>query len=284
MERHETRRASADLSRERIPSVAKATLPTLLFGLNLAIALPPDAIVPSAHVARPVIHTLSQPIVDAGDLEAVLQRPTVSVGMGRAALGEVDARLHGLVVRLQAFRVVDGSPALVTVGMVTPEVGPGGERKATIRDLWRLATGAIAERGTPYERLVGLGDDGFQSLPGPSTAQVAWRTGERLVTVSLTTFDGDTHAALDRARAIAAWVHDRLVLDEPRAPLTSEEMVVAALVAAGRTNVQIARTLAISERAAAWYVSSLTTRLGLSTRAQLTYWACQQRPRAAEVA
>ena len=284
MERQDSRRASADLSCERTLSVAKATLPTLLFGLNLAIALPPDAIVAPADAARPVIHTLSQPIVEAGELEAVLHRPTVSVGMGRVALGEVDTRLHGLVVRLQAFRVVDGSPALITVGMVTPEVRPGGERHATVRDLWRLTAGAIAERGIPYERLVGLGDDGFQSLPGPSTAQVAWRTGEGLATVSLTSLDGDTHALLGRARAIAARVHDLLLLDESRAPLTSEEMVVAALAASGRTTVQIARALAVSERATAWYVSSLTTRLGLSTRAQLTRWACQQRPRAAEVA
>ena len=248
MERQDSRRASADLSCERTLSVAKATLPTLLFGLNLAIALPPDAIVAPADAARPVIHTLSQPIVEAGELEAVLHRPTVSVGM------------------------------------VTPEVRPGGERHATVRDLWRLTAGAIAERGIPYERLVGLGDDGFQSLPGPSTAQVAWRTGEGLATVSLTSLDGDTHALLGRARAIAARVHDLLLLDESRAPLTSEEMVVAALAASGRTTVQIARALAVSERAAAWYVSSLTTRLGLSTRAQLTRWACQQRPRAAEVA
>ncbi|HEX7040429.1 MAG TPA: helix-turn-helix transcriptional regulator, partial [Trueperaceae bacterium] len=51
--------------------------------------------------------------------------------------------------------------------------------------------------------------------------------------------------------------------------LTGREGQVAALVAAGRTNKQVARELGISERTVEKHVSNVLGKLGLSSRAQL---------------
>jgi non-specific serine/threonine protein kinase len=55
--------------------------------------------------------------------------------------------------------------------------------------------------------------------------------------------------------------------------LTRREQDVAALVARGLSNRQIARTLTISERTAETHVCKILSKLGLKRRAQLTAWA-----------
>jgi hypothetical protein len=227
---------------------------------------------------------VSQAVIDANELEAILHRPLTPTGSGRAALGELDARLAGLTVRVDAFRVIDGSGAVVTLGLVTPEqvlaIAPG----TTVRDLWRLANAALSERGVPSEHLIGLGDDAFQALHGSCTAQVAWLAGERLATVSITSLGDDPRLSLDRARAIARRLQDRPAPGEHHVPLSQDDELVGSLLAIGGTNLQIARALGISERAAEWCISRLLTNLGLSTRAQLARWAAQRQQHATGVA
>jgi non-specific serine/threonine protein kinase len=55
--------------------------------------------------------------------------------------------------------------------------------------------------------------------------------------------------------------------------LTSREREVAALVARGQTNRQIATTLVISERTADAHVQNILNKLGFNARAQIATWA-----------
>jgi non-specific serine/threonine protein kinase len=57
--------------------------------------------------------------------------------------------------------------------------------------------------------------------------------------------------------------------------LTSREREVAALVAHGQTNRQIATTLVISERTADAHVQNILNKLGYSSRAQIAAWAAE---------
>jgi DNA-binding CsgD family transcriptional regulator len=75
----------------------------------------------------------------------------------------------------------------------------------------------------------------------------------------------------DRAEALAR----RLQGASARADgeLTAREREVAALVAAGLTNGQLAERLFISPKTAAVHVSNILAKLGLSTRAEIAAWA-----------
>jgi non-specific serine/threonine protein kinase len=59
-------------------------------------------------------------------------------------------------------------------------------------------------------------------------------------------------------------------------PLTGRECEVAALVARGRTNREIATTLIISERTADAHVQNILNKLGFSSRAQIAAWAAER--------
>jgi predicted ATPase/DNA-binding CsgD family transcriptional regulator len=58
--------------------------------------------------------------------------------------------------------------------------------------------------------------------------------------------------------------------------VTRREMEVAALVARGLTNREIAEKLVVSERTAEWHVARILTRLGLKTRAQIAAWVARR--------
>jgi len=70
-----------------------------------------------------------------------------------------------------------------------------------------------------------------------------------------------------RARVEAA------ALGGEAAELTAREREVAALVAEGLTNAQVARRLRISPKTAAVHVSNILTKLGVANRAELAAWA-----------
>ena len=60
-------------------------------------------------------------------------------------------------------------------------------------------------------------------------------------------------------------------------PLTRREREVAALVARGLTNRQIASELHLSERTVENHVSKILRKLGLASRARVATWATEQR-------
>jgi DNA-binding NarL/FixJ family response regulator len=63
---------------------------------------------------------------------------------------------------------------------------------------------------------------------------------------------------------------------EPVSDLTSRELDVLRLVAAGKPNKEIATELDISERTARTHVSRILRKLGLSSRTQAALWAVRQ--------
>jgi predicted ATPase/DNA-binding CsgD family transcriptional regulator len=66
--------------------------------------------------------------------------------------------------------------------------------------------------------------------------------------------------------------------------LSRREQEVAALLARGASNRQIADSLVIAERTAEMHVSNILAKLGLSARAQVAAWAAEQRTPAREAA
>ena len=65
-------------------------------------------------------------------------------------------------------------------------------------------------------------------------------------------------------------------------PLSRREREVAALVARGLTNREIAAELVIAERTAGTHVSNLLGKLGARTRSQIAAWAVERDLRASE--
>ena len=61
-----------------------------------------------------------------------------------------------------------------------------------------------------------------------------------------------------------------------RSPLTRREREVAALVAQGWTDRQIAETLVITEGTVGVHLSNILTKLDLHSRAQLAVWAAER--------
>ena len=59
-------------------------------------------------------------------------------------------------------------------------------------------------------------------------------------------------------------------------PLTAREGEVAAMVAQGRSNRQIAQGLFLSERTIEHHVSKILRKLGLSSRSQLCTWVTER--------
>lgn len=126
---------------------------------------------------------------------------------------------------------------------------------------------------------VSLGDAAFAT---------AWSEGERLsleqaVALGFTlTREIDRAGAADAAPAtVSAMKHAAAAPDgsgqpETGAPLSPRERDVAALVARGLTNRQIAAQLSISERTVDGHVARILSRLDFATRAQIAAWATRQ--------
>ena len=60
-------------------------------------------------------------------------------------------------------------------------------------------------------------------------------------------------------------------------PLTGREREVAALVARGYTNREVARALTIGERTVATHVEHILEKLAMTSRAQIAAWAAKRR-------
>ncbi len=77
------------------------------------------------------------------------------------------------------------------------------------------------------------------------------------------------------ARGLMSSLHEARD-DRPISELTSRELDVLRLVAAGKPNKHIAAELAISERTARTHVSSILRKLHLSSRTQAALWAVRE--------
>lgn len=75
-------------------------------------------------------------------------------------------------------------------------------------------------------------------------------------------------------------IRARGVEDDPWAPLTSREFEVASLIAAGRTNREIAVELRITPKTVASHVEHILGRLGADRRTEIAAWVVSVRPEA----
>ena len=62
------------------------------------------------------------------------------------------------------------------------------------------------------------------------------------------------------------------------APLTARELQVARLIAAGRSNTDIAAELVISQRTAENHVEHILAKLGFTSRARIAAWVAGSQP------
>src|SRR6266540_2246139 len=88
-------------------------LQTLLYGLSLVTALPPDAILAPPRAATPEIRAATHPVLQALRLQPVLDRPTIRVGHGSVALEQVDWRMGGMIGSLDMSRTLDDGAMLI---------------------------------------------------------------------------------------------------------------------------------------------------------------------------
>jgi DNA-binding NarL/FixJ family response regulator len=79
------------------------------------------------------------------------------------------------------------------------------------------------------------------------------------------------------ARRLMSSLHHPADAHHPASELTSRELDVLRLVAAGKPNKQIAAELSISERTARTHVSRILRKLRLSSRTQAALWAVRER-------
>jgi hypothetical protein len=191
------------------PTSQSVELAPLHFALSLAIMLPPQAIIAPRGPVEPVVRADPPAVRDAEAIEGVLGRSTTAVGSGHVFLDEVDQRLTGLMVRLNAYRVTDAPTALVSTGLVIAADTLSVGLRATARELWELAKETLDRRGQICHPVAGLGDDALLVLRGDRTAQVAWLTAGRLATVSVTSRQGDAPWAIASATTIARLAGER---------------------------------------------------------------------------
>jgi pimeloyl-ACP methyl ester carboxylesterase/DNA-binding CsgD family transcriptional regulator len=119
------------------------------------------------------------------------------------------------------------------------------------------------DRAIPYR----LGRDLAARIPGARLVSLAGRShwvvadDAAAVVREVLEFLGASHSALPAAEA-----------EGPPATLTARQLQVAALVAGGLTNRQIAGRLGIEERSAEGHVERIRQRLGVRSRAQIAAW------------
>lgn len=111
--------------------------------------------------------------------------------------------------------------------------------------------------------------DAARTKLGEAVWEAAFAEGQ-----AMTTEDAVEYALLDKEIALFT---PRMPRSQQPATLTRREEEVAALVARGFTNRQIASELSISEHTVANHVAKILRKLGFDSRSQVTVWVVEQR-------
>jgi pimeloyl-ACP methyl ester carboxylesterase/DNA-binding CsgD family transcriptional regulator len=182
-------------------------------------------------------------------------------GLGSDLLADVFLLDGGIADKRHFARLQRGSaPAHVAAEMLSQcyeiDVEPLLERVTTPT----LVLHRREDRAIPYR----LGRDLAARIPGARLVSLAGRSHLPYV--------GDAVAV---AREIVAFLAGSVNAPAPAAPealLTARQLQVAALVAEGLTNRQIAERLGIQERSAEGHLERIRQRLGVTSRAQVAAW------------
>lgn len=220
------------------------------------------------------------------------------------------AQRHAWCARAE-LALAQGQPAyalaiLDTLYATAPNVPPQGEH--SIPRLALLRARALAALGRPAEAAVlatatlasaqarGMRASCWRALADIAT--LAYRQGRRdqaedarkqartlAAELSATLADPALQAALlagaeARMRAVPA-ATPRRAAKQAFDGLTAREREVAALIAQGRSNREIAAALVLSERTIAKHVENILSKLAFGSRAQIAAWAVERRIRSA---
>ena len=152
---------------------------------------------------------------------------------------------------------------------------------ATAPVLWGIVEGlfsAMGARRPSAERDLRMA--AARSRLGDAAFEAAWSAGRGM------TFQQGVAYALTAAQTLAAPLAASPVQPQPRTPLqsakenygglTAREREVAALVAQGKSNHDIAVTLVLSERTVDTHVGNILSKLGFSSRTQIATWAVEK--------
>jgi DNA-binding CsgD family transcriptional regulator len=187
-----------------------------------------------------------------------------------AALGaDDDVRyLYGRLERYRGRSVVAGGGATTYLGPVELTLGACasalGDRTTGWGDL-RQASTVCREAGTP----------GFRVEADCLLAESLHASGDPVAARAVA---GEA-APLARALGMAPWIRRLEQVAGPDDPLSPRERQIAALVADGLSNRQIAAQLVISERTAQNHVQHILGKLGFANRAQIAAWNERNRSR-----
>jgi DNA-binding CsgD family transcriptional regulator/tetratricopeptide (TPR) repeat protein len=151
---------------------------------------------------------------------------------------------------------------------------PVADRAAAARAAWDEAAGAWQALRQPYERAIALtfaAEAELASPPGwPGPDREA--AGERLRAAALLAAQLDARPLADTitslARRAGLALGDKAPLSPGRVGLTDREFEVLRLVAAGRSNRDIAADLFISAKTASVHVSNIMAKLGAANRTE----------------
>ena len=163
--------------------------------------------------------------------------------------------LGGVSAALAAYFFVVGRAALGvrTLGASLMPVPGVGASAVAVTDL--SPDGVVRLQDEEWSAVLAVG----QSVAAGETVEVVAREGLRL-----------------RVRRLAPAVPPAAVAGALGAPLTPREREVAALIARGLTNRQIAADLVIAETTADRHVSNILGKLDFATRSQVAVWAADR--------
>jgi DNA-binding CsgD family transcriptional regulator len=112
----------------------------------------------------------------------------------------------------------------------------------------------------------------YNLLKDENKAQQEWSEGREIIKRLAAPISDPTLRDNFLQAALRGFPAEKTALPAAAASLTTREREVAALVAAGKTNREIADSLFVSERTAEAHVSNILGKLGFSTRAQIAVW------------
>jgi DNA-binding CsgD family transcriptional regulator len=186
---------------------------------------------------------------------------------------------YELLLPYRRFHNVGGAGAIITLGSMEVPLGRAARYLGRTHDaIEHLRAG----------RAINL-ESGLVPFAAEASLELALALRDTGTPAAMT----EAQALIDEAGAVAARLGmkplaaaaDRAKAAAPSTsassadPLSAREREIAALVAEGLTNKQIAETAHISERTAENHVQHIFTKLGFNTRSQIAVWFTQQQLR-----
>ena len=237
---------------------------------------------------------LTMAALDASDLEQALALPAESLALYRQ-VGDIRGTVMSLTaLGMTALKAGESDRAKGLFVENLSLLRRMGEKMGIAYCLLGLA-GVASEQARPDRaaRLWGAAE-ALREAIGMNLSpfdRVHSRYEEYLATARSLTDEGSWEAAWSRGRAMSPEEAIEYALSEgeaapvPEPPeagrpglLAPREREVAALVARGLTNRQIAAELFISERTVHTHVRRILRKLGLASRAQITAWVIERHP------